>query len=109
MKCIAYRPRLCSMEDVEAREMAMKKAVVFATMAAFATSAGAQVSTIEAANAPKKVGDPDRIVCEREETTGSRLGARRVCLTVAQWEDKRREHREHTEKVQRIQNQSPSN
>lgn len=44
--------------------------------------------------------DPNRIICERQETTGSRLGARKVCLTAAQWQEKRREHREQLERAQ---------
>jgi hypothetical protein len=87
----------------------MKHVLLGAILAACAATAGAQVSTLESATPSKKKGDPDQLVCERQETTGTRLGARRVCLTVAQWEAKRREHREATEKVQRIQNQSPSN
>ena len=87
----------------------MKRAVLLAPIfIALTLPAAAQVSSVASANPAKKKGDPDRIVCEREDTTGTRLGAREVCLTVAQWEDKRREHRESTEKVQRNSNQSPS-
>lgn len=87
----------------------MKHVLLGALLAASAAGAGAQVTTMETATPSAKKGHLDRVVCERQETTGTRLGARRVCQTVAQWEAKRREHREHTEKVQRIQNQSPSN
>jgi hypothetical protein len=85
----------------------MLKPLLIAVVAAAAAPAGAQVTRLESAIAAPK-GDYNRIVCEREETTGSRLGARRVCLTVLQWEEKRREHRESTEKVQRTVNQAPS-
>jgi hypothetical protein len=32
--------------------------------------------------------DPNKVVCRSEETTGSRLGAMRVCMTNAQWEER---------------------
>jgi invasion protein IalB len=87
----------------------MTKTFLAALMAATASTAGAQVSSIQTSNPAPKTGKPDKIVCETEEKTGSRLGARRVCLTVAQWAEKRREHREATEKVQRIVNMEPIN
>jgi hypothetical protein len=31
-------------------------------------------------------GDANKVVCKTEETTGSRLGAMRVCKTKAQWD-----------------------
>jgi len=80
-------------------------------LAAWAASAPAQVISIESNNPlPKDVGSghPDKIVCEKQETTGSRLGARKVCMTQLQWEQKRQEQREDFEKVQRIQNTEPS-
>jgi hypothetical protein len=87
----------------------MKHVIPGFVLAVCAAAAGAQVTTLESATPSPKKGSPDQVICERQEATGTRLGARRVCLTVAQWEAKRREHREATEKVQRIQNQSPSN
>ncbi len=42
----------------------------------------------------------DRMVCEREEQIGSRLGARKVCKTVREWQEQRRVHREEVERVQ---------
>ena len=88
----------------------MFKPLLIMVLAATAASgpASAQVTSLESATAMPKGGSQDRVVCEREEATGSRLAARRVCLTVLQWEEKRREHRESTEKVQRIVNQAPS-
>ena len=41
------------------------------------------------------------MVCEREDTTGTRLGARKICLTSAQWQEKRLEHREALERAQK--------
>jgi hypothetical protein len=53
-----------------------------------------------AAPAAKPAKDPNRIICEKEEVIGSRLGARKVCKTAAQWEEDRRLHREQLEKSQ---------
>lgn len=45
-------------------------------------------------------GDQDRIVCKKEETIGTRLGSKKVCLTVADWNALARENRERTEAIQ---------
>lgn len=45
--------------------------------------------------------DPNRIICEKVEDTGSRLSTSRICLTAQQWEEKRRTERENLEQVQR--------
>ena len=67
-----------------------------------ASPVAAQVSSIQASNpAPKGNGNPDRIVCEVEQTTGTRLGARKVCKTELEWQQMRAEHRETLESVQR--------
>jgi hypothetical protein len=74
-----------------------------AAMAIFlAAQVSAQVTTINSDNPLPKGRDPNQMVCEREETTGTRLGARQVCLTVLQWEEKRTEHRQTLERVQRM-------
>jgi hypothetical protein len=75
-----------------------------------AVPALAQVTTIESANPlPKRSADPDKIICERVERTGSRLEVDKVCLTAQQWSDHKYGHRADLEKVQRIVNQSPGN
>ncbi len=61
----------------------------------------AQATSIETARPAAKSKDPNRIVCEREDTTGTRLGSRKICLTAAQWQEKRREHREELERAQK--------
>ena len=85
----------------------MLKAAVFAVLVAFAAqpavaakdNSEGQSPTVVAAK--EKAADPNRKICQREETTGTRLGARKVCLTAAQWAEKRREHREDIERAQR--------
>ena len=73
-----------------------------------ATPLVAQVSSIETARPAVKSHDPDKVICERVEKTGTRLGARRICMTADQWAAQRREQREDLERVQRIVNQKPS-
>jgi hypothetical protein len=48
-----------------------------------------------------KVKDPNRIICQKEETLGTRLGARKVCKTAQEWQDMRAQHRDNLEGVQR--------
>jgi hypothetical protein len=45
--------------------------------------------------------DPNRIICEKQEVLGSRVATKKICLTAAQWEDRRREDREAIEKGQK--------
>ena len=80
-----------------------------AALAFSATSAVAQISSIESSRSSGKAPkDPNKPICERVEQIGTRLGARRVCMTAAQWAEQRREQREDMERVQRIVNQAPS-
>lgn len=44
--------------------------------------------------------DPNRIVCERQEVLGSRLGGKKVCKTAAEWAEERRLHRDALERAQ---------
>jgi len=61
------------------------------------TPAGAQVVRIETNNPAPKGHDPNKIVCEVDQTTGTRLGARTVCKTVLEWQQLREEHRQTVE------------
>lgn len=45
--------------------------------------------------------DVNRIVCKKEEKIGTRLGAKKVCLTVKEWQDRASADREETGRVQR--------
>jgi len=42
----------------------------------------------------------DKLICEKIEVTGSRVAVKRVCLTQAQWDERRRDDRAATEKMQ---------
>jgi hypothetical protein len=75
---------------------------VMAAVLIVSTPAAAQVTRIETNNPSPKTGDPNKIVCEVDETTGTRLGATKVCKTVLEWQQMRTEHRETVEQVQRM-------
>lgn len=67
----------------------------------FASTAAAQMTTTMETNnpAPKK-GHPDEIVCEKVVKLGTRLGAKKVCMTVREWQERGSQDRELTEKIQ---------
>ena len=48
----------------------------------------------------KQPNDPNEVVCERQESTGSRIASRRVCMTRAQWADRQLQDRQELERVQ---------
>ena len=50
--------------------------------------------------APSSTKDPNRIICQRIEETGSRVASKKVCMTAQQWEEKRRGDREYLEDAQ---------
>ena len=45
--------------------------------------------------------DPNQKICETVTTIGTRLGAKKVCATRAQWAEKRRQDRESLDDAQR--------
>lgn len=80
--------------------MRKKMALVLATFV-LSSSAFAQVSTIESDNGGPRGSNPNKVVCEEISRTGTRLDTRKVCKTVFEWEQLRRDHREGLEAVQR--------
>ena len=65
----------------------------FAIAAGCASSPDDPSATGGYASAEQIEGDPDRMVCERQKETGSRLSSR-VCKTAAEWEQERLENRD---------------
>lgn len=61
---------------------------------------------LNVAQAGQRVGsggvslDPNQVVCERVEQIGSRLGAKRTCMTRAEWAEQRARNRETVEAAQ---------
>lgn len=77
----------------------MRKLLTTSFVAMFAVTTSAPLFAQEQP-APKKVRDPNEIVCERQEELGSRLGGQKVCKTRAQWAEDRRVARQDIDKVQ---------
>jgi hypothetical protein len=48
----------------------------------------------------KPANNADEIVCQKEEITGSRLGAKRICMKRSEWADRRLQDRQELERVQ---------
>jgi hypothetical protein len=44
--------------------------------------------------------DPEEMICERQPVLGSRLAKKKVCMTRAQWDEKRRDDRDTVDKQQ---------
>lgn len=91
----------------------MRKVYAFAVAASLVSSAAAaQVTSMAAANPPPapavKGQNLNKVVCEVDQTTGSRLGARKVCKTVLEWQQMRREQRESIERIQQGTGIAPS-
>ncbi|HET8535266.1 MAG TPA: hypothetical protein VFL74_06925 [Sphingomicrobium sp.] len=64
-------------------------------------TASAQAVTSYRTNNPAPIkGDANKIVCQKEETIGTRLGGKKVCLTVAEWQARQQADRDQTERVQ---------
>ncbi len=79
--------------------MILRKLALAASL--LATSAYAQPTTpYRADSSADSKNDPNKIVCQKEERIGSRLGAKKICLTVAEWAARAREGRDQTEDVQ---------
>ena len=84
-------------------------AALVLTAASPAMAQTAASPTTSPSKPTSKAKDPNRKICEKVEKIGSRLSTVRVCMTAAQWEEQKRDHRENFERVQRVVNQSPSN
>ena len=79
----------------------MKAAWLFPLVLAVAAPAAAQPASAPTARDAVKKNNPDRLMCEREEQIGSRLAAKKVCLTAREWQMRRQEMREDLERYQR--------
>ena len=66
----------------------------------FASSAGAQSISYVTNNPSTIKGDPNKLVCEREDKIGTRLGGEKVCHTVAEWTQIHDGVRENAERLQ---------
>lgn len=86
----------------------MRKILLVGLAALIAAPAVAQSPSTPAIVVETDKSELERMVCERQEQIGTRLGARKVCKTVREWQEERRVQREDVERVQRVVNQEPS-
>ncbi len=82
----------------------MLKPLAILLMVSLAAPAGAQITFQEAPTAPPsqaKAANPnDKLICERQEDIGSRLGGKKVCKTKLQWDLERQQNRQNVDQVQ---------
>jgi len=71
----------------------MRVAILWAAATAFVASAAVAGENSE----PKKVADPNKIVCRTEEVVGSKI-PKRICLTRQQWDQIKQNSQEALEK-----------
>ncbi|MEO5972401.1 MAG: hypothetical protein ABIP91_03450 [Sphingomicrobium sp.] len=85
------------------REINMRKLALALLAMGFAVPAAAESphATGTSAQAGKKTGNPNEVVCEKIEIIGSRLNSKRVCATRAQWAEQRLRDRMEIDKAQR--------
>ena len=76
----------------------MKKSIVLSALLVSSVTAIAQAPSDTTKVGP--LNKPDEILCVRELSTGSRLGAQRVCRTRAEWAEHRRQFRQSIERAQ---------
>jgi hypothetical protein len=60
----------------------------------------AQAAPQSGQKASKNAHDPNEVVCEKQEETGSRLSSHKICMTRAQWAEQRRLNRMDVDKLQ---------
>lgn len=80
----------------------LKSLTIVGTCIALAAPAAAQTSApAPAPSAQQKAKDPTRMICEKQEELGSRLGGKKVCKTAAEWQEWRQQNRDQLEEWQR--------
>lgn len=77
------------------------RAVILVTAAFGATgSFAAQTPPGATPSSVVKAHDPNEVICERQEVLGSRLQAKRICMTRSQWADAKSQDRQDIERAQ---------
>jgi hypothetical protein len=81
----------------------LKSVVIVGLGLALAVPVTAQVAPADPASAPptQKAKDSNRMICEKQEELGSRLGGKKVCKTAAEWQEWRQQNRDVLEDWQR--------
>jgi hypothetical protein len=80
----------------------MLKSIIFiAAGVAVAMPAAAQTTVQpQPVQAPTAKSDVDKLICKKQEEIGSRLGAKKVCMTLEQWQARTNDDRDQLERVQ---------
>ena len=80
----------------------MLKYAPFVIVLASATPLAAQIpaTATPQVKAEAKADPLDKIVCRREEGTGSRLDVKKVCMSLRDWKDQADDARRATERIQ---------
>ena len=75
---------------------------IAATALLFGTAASGQVKSFVSDNlSPLKLkGDPNKVVCEKQEELGSRVRTNTICMTIHDWQIREKEDRDFTQEVQ---------
>ncbi len=77
----------------------MLKSLTLIAALAVAVPALAQVAPADTTRT-KSAKDPNAKICERIAETGSRLASKKVCMTAAQWDAQRNDHRNDVQRAQ---------
>jgi len=77
-----------------------RRVAMLAAAACMAMPALAQTQATGQSGQGAKPKDPNRIICEKVQDTGSRVATSKVCMTAQQWEEKRRADRAYVEESQ---------
>ena len=80
----------------------MLKSIIFiAAGVAVAMPAAAQTTVQpQPVQTPTAKSDVDKLICKKQEEIGSRLGAKKVCMTLEQWQARTNDDRDQLERVQ---------
>lgn len=81
---------------------------LFVASALLGVPAVAQTAEAAAETTAEQQSDAHKIVCKREEKIGSRLGAKKVCLTVQEWLERERASKDAAERWQQSAGVTPS-
>jgi invasion protein IalB len=81
----------------------MRSVIVMSACALVSTSLASAPAFAQAQQqqqTERKAADPNEVVCEKQEDTGSRLATHRVCMTRSQWAEQRRMDRQQIDQAQ---------
>ena len=82
----------------------MKSLAIAFLSVALAAPATAQITFDDSPTTPastQKVKDPNRMICEKQEELGSRLGGKKICRTAQEWQQWRQQNRDQVDNWQR--------